>query len=70
MLDPAAQDLDRLRQSAKVVEGNEYRTIYLGLDQKRPELQYSNIKGRTRSRTSACARRCTAPSTWTPSSAP
>ena len=67
VLDPAAQDLDRLRQSAKVVEGNEYRTIYLGLDQKRPEL---HIKGRTRSRTSACARRCTAPSTWTPSSAP
>ena len=46
VLDPAAQDLDRLRQSAKVVEGNEYRTIYLGLDQKRPELQYSNIKGK------------------------
>ncbi len=46
VLDPAAQDLDRLRQSAKVVEGNEYRTIYLGLDQKRPELQYSSIKGK------------------------
>jgi peptide/nickel transport system substrate-binding protein len=46
VLDPAAQDLERLRQSAKVVEGNEYRTIYLGLDQKRPELQYSNIKGK------------------------
>ena len=46
VLDPAAQDLERLRQSAKVVEGNEYRTIYLGLDQKRPELQYSGIKGK------------------------
>lgn len=46
VLDPAAQDLERLRQAQKVVEGNEYRTIYLGLDQKRPELQYSNIKGK------------------------
>lgn len=45
VLDPAAQDLDRLRQQAKVVEGNEYRTIYLGLDQKSPELKYSSIKG-------------------------
>ncbi|NYT66388.1 ABC transporter substrate-binding protein [Alcaligenaceae bacterium] len=46
VLDPAAQDLDRLRQQAKVLEGNEYRTIYLGLDQKSPELKYSNIKGK------------------------
>ncbi|MFQ1065052.1 ABC transporter substrate-binding protein [Bordetella trematum] len=46
VLDPAAQDLERLRQQAKVVEGNEYRTIYLGFDQKNPELRYSNIKGK------------------------
>lgn len=46
VLDPAAQDLDRLRQQAKVVEGNEYRTIYIGLDQKSPELKYSNVKGK------------------------
>lgn len=46
VLDPAAQDLDRLRQQAKVLEGNEYRTIYLGLDQKSPELKYSTIKGK------------------------
>lgn len=45
ILDPAAQDLDRLRQQAKVVEGNEYRTIYIGLDQKSPELKYSSVKG-------------------------
>lgn len=44
VLDPAAQDLDRLRQQAKVVEGNEYRTIYIGLDQKSPELKYSDVK--------------------------
>jgi len=46
VLDPPAQDLDRLRRQAKVVEGNEYRTIYLGLDQASPELKYSTIKGK------------------------
>lgn len=46
VLDPSPQDLDRLRKQAKIVEGNEYRTIYIGLDQKRPELLYSNIKGK------------------------
>ncbi|WP_144639013.1 ABC transporter substrate-binding protein [Bordetella genomosp. 13] len=46
VLDPAAQDLERLRREAKVVEGNEYRTIYIGFDQKRPELLYSSIKGK------------------------
>ena len=46
VLDPPAQDLQRLRQQAKIVEGNEYRTIYLGLDQKSPELKYSSIKGK------------------------
>lgn len=46
VLDPAAQDLDRLRKQAKVVEGNEYRTIYIGLDQKSPELKYSDVKGK------------------------
>ncbi|MGO3890030.1 MAG: ABC transporter substrate-binding protein [Paenalcaligenes sp.] len=46
VLDPPAQDLQRLRQQAKIVEGNEYRTIYLGLDQSSPELKYSSIKGK------------------------
>ena len=46
VLDPPAQDLDRLRQQAKVLDGNEYRTIYIGLDVKSPELKYSNIKGK------------------------
>ncbi|KAA0892993.1 ABC transporter substrate-binding protein [Pusillimonas sp. ANT_WB101] len=46
VLDPPAQDLARIRQQAKVVEGNEYRTIYLGLDQKSPELKYSSVKGK------------------------
>jgi peptide/nickel transport system substrate-binding protein len=30
----------------KVVEGAETRTIFIGLDQFRPELQYSNVKGK------------------------
>lgn len=46
VLDPPAQDLNRIKQQAKVVEGNEYRTIYLGLDQKSDELKYSSIKGK------------------------
>ena len=46
VLDPPAQDLQRIRQQAKVVEGNEYRTIFIGLDQKSPELKYSNIKAK------------------------
>lgn len=46
VLDPAAQDLDRLRQQVKVVDGNEYRTIYIGMDVNSPELKYSNIKGK------------------------
>lgn len=46
VLDPPAQDLARIQQQAKVVEGNEYRTIYIGLDQKSPELKYSSVKGK------------------------
>src|SRR6185437_10066422 len=30
----------------KVVEGVENRTIFIGMDQKRDELQYSNVKGK------------------------
>src|SRR5690625_296771 len=45
-LDPPGQDLERLKQHAKVVEGNEYRTIYIGLDQSSRELKYSSIKGK------------------------
>ena len=46
VLDPPAQDLDRLRKQAKVVDGNEYRTIYIAMDMGSPELKYSNIKGK------------------------
>jgi peptide/nickel transport system substrate-binding protein len=46
VLDPAAQDVGRLSKEAKVITGNEYRTIFLGLDQASPELKYSSIKGK------------------------
>jgi peptide/nickel transport system substrate-binding protein len=48
VLDPPPQDVPRLKQDAKikVVEGNENRTIFLGMDQFRDELQYANVKGK------------------------
>ena len=48
MLDPAPQDIPRLKQDPKIkiVEGNENRTIFLGMDQWRDELQYSSVKGK------------------------
>jgi peptide/nickel transport system substrate-binding protein len=48
VLDPPPQDVPRLKQDGKikVVEGNENRTIFLGMDQWRDELQYSSVKGK------------------------
>ena len=48
VLDPAPQDIARMKQNPaiKVVEGAENRTIFIGLDQMRDELQYSNVKGK------------------------
>jgi peptide/nickel transport system substrate-binding protein len=42
------QDVARINSSgkAKVQQGPELRTIFLGMDQKRDELQFSNIKGK------------------------
>ena len=42
------QDVDRVRASPglEVVQGPELRTIYIGLDQFRDELLYSDVKGR------------------------
>src|SRR4051812_28767986 len=42
------QDVDRINASAKakVLVGPELRTIFLGMDQKRDELQYSSVKGK------------------------
>ena len=42
------QDVDRLKASPnlKVMQGPELRTIFLGMDQKRDELQFSSVKGK------------------------
>jgi peptide/nickel transport system substrate-binding protein len=48
-MDPVPlQDLDRLAadKSIRVLQGPELRTIFLGLDQYRDELLYSNVKGK------------------------
>ena len=43
------QDIDRVNSSAntRAITGPELRTIFLGMDQKRDELLYSNVKGKT-----------------------
>ena len=48
VLDPPLQDLNRLRaaQNIRVLEGPEVRTIFLSFDVARPELQYSDVRGR------------------------
>ncbi|MBU4423697.1 MAG: ABC transporter substrate-binding protein [Gammaproteobacteria bacterium] len=48
IIDPSLQDLARVRQTQglKVLEGAEYRTIFLGLDQFRDELPGSDVKGK------------------------
>ena len=42
------QDVERVNASpnARVIAGPELRTIFLGMDQKRDELQYSSVKGK------------------------
>jgi peptide/nickel transport system substrate-binding protein len=49
MMQPVpVQDVARLSQNPnlKVLQGPELRTIFLGMDQARPELLYSNVKGK------------------------
>lgn len=48
VLDPPLQDLPKLTAdpNVKVVQGEENRTIFIGMDQARPELQYSSVKGK------------------------
>ncbi len=48
VLDPAPRDVEPLRKTAgvKVVDGPENRIIYIGLDQGRDELLYSDVKGK------------------------
>ena len=46
--DPPPQDIPRLKQSPgiKVLEGVENRVVFIGMDQQRDELLYSDVKGR------------------------
>jgi peptide/nickel transport system substrate-binding protein len=46
--DPPVQDVPRLKQnpSVKVLEGTENRVIFIGMDQQRDELLYSDVKGK------------------------
>ena len=46
--DLPTQDVSRLRSDTKIkmLEGNEVRTIFIGMDQHNPELLYSNVKGK------------------------
>jgi peptide/nickel transport system substrate-binding protein len=46
--DPPPQDVPRLKQNSgvTVLEGVEIRVIFIGMDQQRDELLYSNVKGR------------------------
>ncbi len=48
VLDPAPRDVDPLRKMAgvKIIEGPENRIVFIGLDQGRDELLYSNVKGK------------------------
>ena len=53
ILDPPPQDLERLEKTpnVKVINGVENRVVFIEMDQARDELLYSNVKGKTRSRT-------------------
>jgi len=46
--DPAPQDVPKLAQTpgVRVIEGFEQRIVFLGMDQARDELLYSNVKGK------------------------
>lgn len=46
--DPPPQDVPRLQQTPniKVLEGTENRIVFIGMDQARDELLYSNVKGK------------------------
>jgi peptide/nickel transport system substrate-binding protein len=48
ILDPPPRDVAKLRNTAgvKVIDGPENRIVFIGMDQSRDELQYSNVKGK------------------------
>jgi peptide/nickel transport system substrate-binding protein len=48
ILDPPPGDVERLRTSPgiRIIEGPENRVLFIGMDQARDELLYSNVKGK------------------------
>jgi peptide/nickel transport system substrate-binding protein len=48
VLDPAPRDVPRLRNTAgvQIIDGPENRIVFIGMDQHRDELLYSNVKGK------------------------
>ena len=48
VLDPAPRDVPRLRNTSgvKIIDGPENRIVFIGMDQQRDELLYSNVKGK------------------------
>ena len=48
VLDPPPQDLERLEKTpgVRVIKGIENRVVFIGMDQARDELLYSNVKGK------------------------
>jgi len=48
VLDPPTRDIDKLRSTSgvKVIDGIENRVVFIGMDQMRDELLYSNVKGK------------------------
>ena len=48
ILDPPPRDVAKLRNTTgvKIIDGPENRVVFIGMDQFRDELQYSNIKGK------------------------
>ncbi len=48
LLDPPLQDIERIRANPnlRILQGPEIRTMFIGMDQSRDELLYSDVKGR------------------------
>jgi peptide/nickel transport system substrate-binding protein len=48
VLDPPPRDVAKLRNTAgvKIIDGPENRIVFIGMDQQRDELLYSNVKGK------------------------
>ena len=70
VLDPAAQDLTACASRPRWSRATNTAPSTWAWTRSVRSCSTRTSRARTRSRTSACARRCTAPSTWTPSSAP